>query len=98
MAVFRTLEHTVPLRMRVRFVSFYGNWLNIFVLTQVTSDHPDRIIHFFEEFRGTSYRLHFSVLNDIKKPIVAAGCRVLGLFSKLVSALCANLGGSSSIF
>ncbi len=71
----------------VRFVSFHGNRFNIvFFLAQVTHYHRDRIIHFFEEVHGTSNRLQSSVLNDIKKPFVAAGCRVLGLFSKLVSA------------
>ncbi len=81
------LTYCKTINEKVRFVRFHGNRFNlIFFLAQVTYYHQENVIKFFEEVHGTTNKLHSSVLTDIKKPLVMAGCKVLGLLSKVLSA------------
>ncbi len=60
-------------------LTLYFFWHRSLSITETQSD-------FFENIHETSNQLHNSLLSQIKKPVVAAGCKVLGLVSKLVSA------------
>ena len=69
------------------FVRFRGNRFNIvFYLAEIVFFHHESIVDFFENYHEPSNMLHKSVLSDIKEPLLIAGCKVLGLLSKLISA------------
>lgn len=71
----------------VRFMKLQHNRFNIlFILGQITYHHRHNIADFLENVHGCTNRLLTSVMTDIKVPIFTAGCRVLGIISKFVTA------------
>ena len=70
----------------VKFVCFTHNRFNIFfLLGHVLYYHRKNIDNFLESVQGCTNILLVSVLNDIRNPLLIAGCRSLGIISKTVT-------------
>lgn len=76
-------QHQVP----TLFVRYRHNRFNIFfLLAQYVYFHRERIVDFLKEKHGATNRLLSTILCDVQVPLFIAGCRVLGLISKLITA------------
>ncbi|XP_077869756.1 uncharacterized protein LOC144361819 [Saccoglossus kowalevskii] len=72
---------------KVRFVSYRGHRFNItFYLAQVLYYHHSNVIKFLGDIYGTPNDLLRNVYRLSQNNLYVAGCKVLGLFSKLVTA------------
>jgi len=71
----------------VKFVRFSHNRFNIFfLLRHVTYYHKENIKYFLESVHGCTNKLLSSVFHDISNPLFVAGCRALGIISKIETA------------
>lgn len=72
---------------KVMFIPFRGNRFNIiFLISQFVYYHKENILKFLQEIHGANNFIQKIILSYIKKPLLLAACKVLGLISKLITA------------
>lgn len=72
---------------RVKFIRYHGNRFNIIVLlAEILYFHREDVITFFEKHHMPTNKLQKAVYLDIEQMVLLAGCKILGLISKLITA------------
>ena len=81
-------SHRAAKNEKPLLLKFKGNRFNIiFLLAQYVYHLRDDISHFLQDVHGANNLLLKQVLQDIKDDLYVAGCRSLGLLSKLITGL-----------